>query len=107
KLQLTVQQGYDEMQAQINKWKETYTFVANRAGTLAYLGFLENEQFIPTNQELFSIIPLTGNLIAKAELPVRGSGKVKVGQKVNIRLENYPFEQFGLVQGVVSTISLM
>jgi hypothetical protein len=107
KLQLTVQQGYDEMHAQINKWKETYTFVANRAGTLAYLGFLENEQFIPTNQELFSIIPLTGNLIAKAELPVRGSGKVKVGQKVNIRLENYPFEQFGLVQGVVSTISLM
>ncbi len=36
---------------------------------------------------------------------MRASGKVKEGQAVNIRLENFPFEQFGMLHGQVSGIS--
>jgi len=43
--------------------------------------------------------------MARAELPIFSSGKVKVGQQVNIRLENYPFEQFGLLRGSITSIS--
>ena len=32
---------------------------------------------------------------------------MKEGQGVNIRLENYPFEQFGLLHGKISSISVM
>ncbi len=107
KLELTVMQAKDQLLAQITKWKETFLFIAPSAGSLAYLGFLEDQQFVEANKPLFSIIPEHGKLMARAELPFRGSGKVKEGQAVNIRLENYPFEQFGLLRGQISSISVM
>lgn len=38
-------------------------------------------------------------------LPVQGSGKVKAGQEVNIRLNNYPDQEFGYVKGRVYSVS--
>jgi hypothetical protein len=69
------------------------------------LGFIENDQFMENNKPLFAILPHSNQLIAKAEMPVAGAGKVKVGQAVNIRLYSYPFEQFGMLTGKVESIS--
>lgn len=94
-----------ELASQIIKWKENYLFIAPAPGSLAYFGFIENDQFIESGKPLFALIPNSKQLIAKAELPVVGAGKVKVGQKVNIRLHNYPYEQFGMLRGNVESIS--
>jgi len=97
--------GLNELTSQIKKWKENYLFIAPKAGSLAYLGFIENDQFIESGKPLFAILPNSKQLIAKAEMPLAGAGKVKVGQKVNIRLSNYPYEQFGMLRGTVESIS--
>jgi HlyD family secretion protein len=34
-------------------------------------------------------------------------GKVKVGQRVNLKFVNYPYLEYGMVKGIVSKISLM
>jgi HlyD family secretion protein len=47
------------------------------------------------------------SLFGKAQLPIARSGKVQVGQKVNIRLENFPENEFGILQGKVKNISLV
>jgi multidrug efflux pump subunit AcrA (membrane-fusion protein) len=107
KLSQAVLQARQQAQAQILKWKETYLFIAPAAGRLSYLGFLESGLFVEPGKPYFSIIPEGGALIARAEMPLKGSGKVKVGQSVNIRLENYPFEEFGLLRGSVAAISLL
>jgi len=36
----------------------------------------------------------------------QNSGKIKIGQEVNIRLANYPDRQFGVLKGKVKSISL-
>ena len=95
----------NELKAQLKKWKESYLFEAPADGTLAYLGFVENEQFIESNKPLFALLPHSNQLIAKATLPLAGAGKVKVGQRVNIHLHNYPYEQFGMLLGTVQSIS--
>lgn len=105
KLEMNLANATQELLAQIGKWKETYLITSTGSGRVAYLGFLENEMFTEAGNPLFSIIPDGGALTARAELPAFGSGKVKVGQQVNIRLENYPFEQFGLLRGVITSIS--
>lgn len=46
-------------------------------------------------------------IFGKALLPIARSGKVKIGQKVNIRLENFPENEFGILQGRVKNISLV
>lgn len=105
KLHFSLEQSRRELLTRISKWKETYLLIAPLAGRVGYRGFLEREQFVEANKPLVTIIPLHGTLVARAELPVRASGKVKEGQAVNIRLENFPFEQFGMLQGRVSGIS--
>jgi hypothetical protein len=96
-----------ELQAQLKKWKENFLFLAPAGGTLAYLEYLENNQYALASKNLFSIVPTGGKIVAKAELPLAGSGKVKPDQRVNIKLDNYPFEQFGMLTGKVKNISLL
>ena len=38
-------------------------------------------------------------------MPVTRSGKIKIGQRVNIRLENFPDTEFGVIKGKVENIS--
>src|SRR5436853_6241855 len=45
--------------------------------------------------------------MAQAELPVQNSGKLKEGQNVNIRLDSYPFEEYGIIQGKIATVSIL
>jgi HlyD family secretion protein len=40
-------------------------------------------------------------------LPIARSGKVRIGQKVNIRLQNFPENEYGILRGIVSNISLV
>jgi len=107
KLRLSVEQSRNELLAHIAKWKETYILLAPVSGRVAFRGFIESEQFIEANKPIITIIPNHGKLVAKAELPLRASGKVKEGQAVNIRLENFPYEQFGMIHGQVSGISTL
>jgi hypothetical protein len=104
-LQTNYSNNLNELAAQLKKWKENYLFTSATDGTLVYLGFIENDQFIESNKPLFAVSPNSNQLIAKAEMPVAGAGKVKTGQKVNIRLHNYPYEQFGMLLGTVQSIS--
>ncbi len=106
-LKLSFDNRLSELLSEIKKWKETFLFISPMAGQLSYLEFLETGQFVESGKRLFSIVPISDNVFGLAELPINSSGKVKEGQEVNIRLQNYPFEQFGMLHGKVESISLM
>jgi multidrug resistance efflux pump len=105
KLSNNVKNARRELLARIGKWKETFLFTAPADGTVAFLRFVENGQHIETGDQIFSIIPASGKIYAQSEIPIVGSGKVKPGQAVNIKLDNYPFGQFGMLQGTITNIS--
>lgn len=105
KMILQTSNARNEFMSQIQKWKENYLLTATGHGRLALLGFLEEDMFIEAGRSVLAILPEMGKITARADLPISGSGKVKVGQAVNIRLANYPFEEFGLLQGYVTSIS--
>lgn len=106
-----LRQGVDnterDLLAKIAKWKETYVLTAPMNGRVAYLGFLKQGAYTEGGKPIFSVIPGSKKLFTQAELSLAGSGKVKVGQEVNIRLENFPAEQFGMIRGKVTEISVL
>ena len=106
-LELAAKNSRKELIANVSKWKDTYLFVAPNSGQVAYLNFIENEKHVEVGTSVVSIIRLNVGINAHAELPLNGSGKVKNGQNVFIRLKNYPFEQFGVIPGKISSISLI
>lgn len=93
--------------AEIKKWKETHLFISPMSGKLAFLSFLENDQYIEAGSPLFTVVPKTTAMYGKVDLPISGSGKVKLNQSVNIRLDNFPFEQYGMLKGTVASISAL
>ncbi|WP_374172250.1 HlyD family efflux transporter periplasmic adaptor subunit [Flavobacterium tructae] len=97
---------YDLLEA-IKKWEHTYVFVAPVNGKVDFLNFLKNNDYIQSGQELFKIVPDNNQMIGQVNLPENGSGKVKVGQGVIIKLNNYPFNEYGSIKGKVKRISLV
>ncbi|MFL0139790.1 HlyD family secretion protein, partial [Tenacibaculum maritimum] len=59
------------------------------------------------NEKLISIIPEYKNddYFGIAKMPIVNSGKVKKGQRVNIKLHGFPYEEYGVVLGNVLDIS--
>ena len=47
------------------------------------------------------------NFIGKVKAPALNSGKIKIGQRVNIRLANFPDREFGVLEGKIQNISLV
>lgn len=89
----------------VRLWKERNLFVSTIAGTLDYLGFWREHVMIPAGTEVFSIIPLSDVAIGEAIIPARGTGKVELGMEVNIKLYDYPYDEYGLLKGQVISVS--
>lgn len=104
-LVVTLENAVKNFRSSLKSWKEKYLIQSSSNGRVAFLKSWNNNQYINSNEDILSIIPYSNDLIGKAETPLLGSGKIKQGQRVNIRLENYPYDQFGIVEGMVKTIS--
>jgi hypothetical protein len=46
-------------------------------------------------------------ITGKTILPAKGSGKVKKGQKINVKFDNYPYMEFGMVRIEIKNDSLL
>lgn len=108
KMRTQLQESYDNLQAEIAKWELKYLLKTNTDGRITFTKIWSENQFIRQGETVFTVIPeQPGDTIGKIDLPIKGSGKVKIGQEVNIKFENYPYLEYGLVKGRVRTISLV
>jgi len=93
------------LQTELRLWEEKYVIKAPTNGKLDYLGFWRENLMIKEGVELFTILPQHGEIMGEAYIPAIGAGKVKVGQLVNVKLNDYPYDEFGLLCGKVVSIS--
>lgn len=87
------------------RWYETYVVKSPISGKIEYLGFWRENVFVTSAKELFSIIPHKSTPIGEVYIPVSGAGKVRVGQDVNVKISDFPYNEYGYVKGRVKTIS--
>ena len=108
KYKLELEQSLKNLQSAIETWKQNYLFISPIAGKVSFFNYWTSNQNVKATEDIFSIVPVEKpNLIAKLILPAQNSGKVKVGQMVNIKLDNYPFTEYGILSGKVKNISLV
>ncbi|MDX9695098.1 MAG: HlyD family efflux transporter periplasmic adaptor subunit [Bacteroidales bacterium] len=104
---ITIKQSYDNLIAAIESWKYQYVLIAPTKGRVTFNRIWNENQNIKAGETVMTIIPeYEGEIIGKVQLSFQGAGKVKTGQQVNIRFDNYPYMEFGMVKGVVKSISL-
>jgi len=103
-----LEQSVKSLQSAINTWRTTYLLESPIAGKVSFFNYWSVNQNIKTGDAVFSIVPTQQQeLVAKLILPTQNSGKVKVGQRVNIKLDNYPYTEYGMLNGIVKNISLV
>lgn len=86
-------------------WKERYLQYSPVAGELEYLGFWRNNAFIKSGQELFTVIPDKNDIVGEVMIPSYGAGKVKIDQSANVKINNFPYDEYGLLKGIVQSVS--
>lgn len=99
-----IQQAVANIQNTLKTWQQTYLLTAPIMGKLNYLHELTENQFVRPNDTLFAVIPNGQPLIGVISVGVQGMGKLQVGQEVLIRLDDYPYQEYGLVRGRVQQI---
>lgn len=98
---------YNILVNQIRQWKEIYLFIAPISGSLQYLGFWRNNVHVNASTEIFSISPIKNRMIGEMFIPSFGAGKVEVGQDVNVKLFDFPYNEYGYIRGKVEAMSTL
>lgn len=106
-LERSVMQSFYQLKKAIKDWELNYVFRSSVKGTVSFLQIWSENQTINAGENMFAIIPSTEKgYIGKVKAKAQNSGKLQIGQKVNIRLANYPDREFGVIEGKLKTISL-
>lgn len=99
-------QSFNQLKKAISDWELAYVLRSSIAGEVSFLQIWKENQTITSGDNVFTVIPKNEiNYIGKVKAASQNSGKIKKGQKVNIRLANYPDNEFGMLTGKIQYIS--
>ncbi len=103
-----VLEAFNILKSEVKNWELTFLLRSPIEGTISFNTFYAENQNINEGDRAFTVVPdNVGEVIGKVELPVRGSGKVKPDFDVNVKFDNYPYMEFGMVRGKVKSVSLV
>lgn len=106
-LQLNIKQSLSGVKSQLANWELNHILRASIDGTVSLPDRVRLQQNIQAGEEVMTIIPVGGEqeIVGKIQLPVFGLGKVAIGQTVNIKLDGYPYTEFGVLHSAVADIA--
>jgi HlyD family secretion protein len=97
---------YDNLTAQIDIWEQNYLLKSPIAGSVSFNRFWSANQNVKQGEKVFTVLPSDSTrIIVRVDLGMNRSGKVKLGQRVNIKLNSYPYMEFGMLQGHIRSMS--
>lgn len=97
-----------KLKARLDWWIQNYLLVSPINGNVTFTKFWSENQSVKEGETVMTVVPQGDNeIIARIMIPMAGSGKVEEGQSVNIQLEGYPYLEYGMVQGIIESRSLV
>lgn len=104
--QLMLAATLDELRGEISGWKQRYLLTSPIGGRIVWANYRSSFQSVTANEAIFTVVPDEHQIVfARIFLPMKNFGKAKVGQKVFIKLDGFPYQEFGIVSGEIASIS--
>ncbi len=101
-------QLFEQLRKSLKQWEQTYLIISSTDGMASFQQFFGENQFVKTGEPILSILPANKEkLVGRMSVPTVNSGKIIPGEKVLIKLDNYRFQEYGIVEGKVQNISLI
>jgi len=86
-------------------WKKQYVISSTSKGILIYGDFLQENQLVKMGDVLFYVNANKDDYYGEILIPQVKSSKVKVGQDVLIKVQSYPYQEYGYLRGKINYIS--
>jgi len=100
--------AYSELLSAIEIWEQTYLLISPFEGIVTFNTFWTSNQFVNLGDKVLAVVPHhPGKIIGRIESPSSGSGKIQLGQRINIKVHGYPYLEYGTLTGKVQNISLV
>ena len=93
------------LETDLATWEENYLLKSPVAGNISFFKFWAEKQYVSAGTEIMYIKPEKQELFAYSFVNSENFGKIKIKQNARIRLDGYPFKEFGVVNAVVSSKS--
>lgn len=91
----------------INEWENRYIIRAQVAGVVVIPGSTRAKKYISGGDPVMTVVPggQYDTSYARAYVPVQGLGRIKKGDRVILRLDAWPYKQYGQLSSSVAGIS--
>lgn len=100
-------QLFEQLRKSLKQWEQSYLVISSTYGVVSFQQFWGENQFIKTGDVICTVLPKNKMaVVGRMKVPSNNSGKIVPGQKVLIKLDNYRFQEFGIVEGKIQHISL-
>lgn len=100
-------QLYEQLRKSLRQWEQSYLIISSTNGVVSFQQFWGENQFVKSGDVVMSVLPEVKEfLVGRMQIPSANSGKVQTGQKVLIKLDNYRYQEYGIIEGKVQNISL-
>lgn len=107
-LQVALAGAAENLRTQIAAWEKNYLVTAPCSGVVTMTKYWQKNQNVSAGEVLLTVVPEGDvRIIGKILLPLQGAGKVKEGQTVNVKFDNYPYMEYGMVKVEIRNISLV
>ena len=108
KLQSELIESLNVLKSRLEYWDKTFILKTPIHGQITFTNFWSKNQQVKRDDVVFTVVPESeSKIIGRVTLPLKGAGKVEPGQHVNIRFDNFPYMEYGMVRGTVKSISLV
>lgn len=94
------------LDSRLETWKRTYILFAPVDGKVAFSAPWQVRQHLHAGQELLTVEPASGKFRGYVSFSQGNLGKVTPGQHVLIKLDGYPYREYGILDGVLTTLSV-
>ena len=106
-LNIVIQQSTKSLINLINSWKTKYILKSPINGTVSYTKSWNISKNISKGEVFLTLIPKNRKkTIAILKVSAANAGKIRIGQLVNISLNDFPAYEYGIIKGIINKISL-
>lgn len=105
-MEQNINSSKEKLLALIKNWKIANLLVSPIDGIVSFVRKWDEGQFINAGETFLAVVPEKDcKVIGIVKIPQENFGKVKSGQKVNVRLNGYPYMEYGLLTGFIGYLS--
>ncbi|MEH6309086.1 HlyD family efflux transporter periplasmic adaptor subunit [Olivibacter sp. CPCC 100613] len=92
----------NRFKSEIEKWKREFILISNTKGKVVFNRRLYIGQWIEANTPIFVVESTNdSNFVGRLQIGQYAFGKIKEGQTVLLKVDAYPYQEFGILKGKI------